>query len=256
MSKNLSSIVNPVDQIISELFKYINNFRISNKLNIFSRDRMSEHILSLLFRGKKEPPKDNDIEAKFVSYGCAFVDKIIHRISVVGNNSPNYQQYCSLIQQEINTNKNSPLLSNGNYTHMGFYIKNIEINFFIIFVFSTKILSFDRVIGCQDGNVLEGTIFKPDHFVEGINVKDIDSIRGIPFGPKNIRYNQNNNKFYIPPAAARSPAECGAASCRGCLKLGLRRGKARILRIPDQVDLAGLAVTVLRDDALGDIRAL
>ena len=197
MSKNLSSIVNPVDQIISELFKYINNFRISNKLNIFSRDRMSEHILSLLFRGKKEPPKDNDIEAKFVSYGCAFVDKIIHRISVVGNNSPNYQQYCSLIQQEINTNKNSPLLSNGNYTHMGFYIKNIEINIFIIFVFSTKILSFDRVIGCQDGNVLEGTIFKPDHFVEGINVKDIDSIRGIPFGPKNIRYNQNNNKFYI-----------------------------------------------------------
>ena len=197
MSKNISSILNPNDQIISELFKYINNFRVSNQLNVFSRDRKSEHILSLLFRGKREPPSNNDIESKFVSHGCVFVDKTIHRISVSGNYNPDYQQYCSIIQQELSTNKNSPLLSNKIYSHMGLYIKNIEINYYIIFVFSTKIISFDRVIGCNDGNILEGTIIKPDHFVEGITVKDIDGIRGVPFGPKNIRYNNDTKKFYI-----------------------------------------------------------
>ena len=197
MSKNPSSILNPNDQIVSELFKYINNVRLSNQLNPFSRDRMSEHILSSLFRGKKEPPSNNEIEAKLVSRGCVFIDKIIHHINSTGNNNPNYQQYSQLIQQELNTNKNSPLLSNRIYSHMGLYIKNVEINYYIIFIFSTKIITFDQVIGCNDGNVLIGTVIKPDHFVEGIMVKDIDSIRGTAFGPKNIRYNNDTKKFYI-----------------------------------------------------------
>ena len=189
MSKNPSSILNPNDQIVSELFKYINNIRLSNQLNPFSRDRMSEHILSTLFRGKREPPSNNEIESKLVTRGCVFIDKIIYRINSTGNNNPNYQQYSQLIQQELNTNKNSPLLSNRIYSHMGLYIKNVEINYYIIFIFSTKIITFDQVIGCNDGNVLIGTVIKPDHFVEGIMVKDIDSIRGTAFGPKNIRYN-------------------------------------------------------------------
>ena len=190
-------MLNPNDQIVSTLFKYINTIRASNQLNIFSRDRMSEHILSTLFRGKKEPPSNNEIEAKFVSNGCAFMDKIIHRLSLVGNNNPNYQQYSSMIDQELNTNKNSPLLSNKIFSHMGLYIKNFEINYYIVFVFSTKLISFDRVIGCSDGNILEGTVLKPDHFVEGVMVKDIGSIRGTAFGPKNIRYNNDTKKFYI-----------------------------------------------------------
>ena len=197
MSKNQNSMINPNDQIVSELFKFINNIRLSNQLNPFSRDRMSEHILLTLFRGKKEPPSNNEIEAKFVSRGCVFLNKIIHRLNLVGNNNPNYQQYSSIIQQELSTNKNTPLLSNRLYSHMGFYIKNNEMNYYIIFVFSTKLISFDRVIGCNDGNVLEGTILQPDHFVEGVMVKDIDSIRGVPFGPKNIRYNNDTKKFYI-----------------------------------------------------------
>ena len=188
---------NPNDQIVSALFKYINSIRASNQLNIFSRDRMSEHILSTLFRGKKEPPTNNEIEAKFVSNGCAFMDKIIHRLSLVGNNNPNYQQYSSMIDQELNRNKNSPLFSNRIFSHMGLYIKNFENNYYIVFVFSTKLISFDRVIGCNDGNILEGTVLKPDHFVEGVMVKDIGSIRGTAFGPKNIRYNNNTKKFYI-----------------------------------------------------------
>ena len=197
MSNNQFPLENQNEQISTELFKYINNIRHSNQLNIFTRDKMSEHILSTIFRGKKEPPSNNDIEAKFVSRGCVFINKIIHRLSVVVNNNPSYQLYLSIIQQELSTNKNTPLLSNKLYSHMGLSIKNFETNFVIIFVFSTKLLSLDRVIGCNDGNILEGTILQPDHYIEGIMVKSIDGIRGTPFGPKNIRYNNDTKKFYI-----------------------------------------------------------
>ena len=197
MSNNQISMPNQNEQISTELFKYINNIRHSNQLNIFTRDKMSEHVLSTIFRGKKEPPSNNDIEAKFVSRGCVFINKIIHRLSVAINNNPSYQVYLSIIQQELSSNKNTPLLSNKLYSHMGLSIKNFETNFYIIFVFSTKLISFDRVIGCNDGNILEGTVLQPDHYIEGITVKDIDGIRGTPFGPKNIRYNNDTKKFYI-----------------------------------------------------------
>ena len=157
MSNNQISMPNQNEQISTELFKYINNIRHSNQLNIFTRDKMSEHVLSTIFRGKKEPPSNNDIEAKFVSRGCVFINKIIHRLSVAINNNPSYQVYLSIIQQELSSNKNTPLLSNKLYSHMGLSIKNFETNFYIIFVFSTKLISFDRVIGCNDGNILEGT---------------------------------------------------------------------------------------------------
>ena len=197
MNQNLSSIPNPNDQIVSELFKYINNVRISNQLNPFSRDRMSEHILSTLFRGKKEIPSNNVIESKFITKGCAFLDKLIYNLSMTGSNNPNFQQYSLIIQQELNNNKNSPLLSNRIYSHMGLYIKNVELNYYIVFVFSTKILSLDQVIGCNDGNILIGTMLKQDHFIEGVMVKEIDGNIGTSFGPKNIRYNIETQKFYI-----------------------------------------------------------
>ena len=197
MSKNPSSITNPNDQIVSELCKYINSIRLSNRLNIFSRDRMTEHILSNLFRGKKDLPSNNVIESKLVTKGCVFLDKLIYRLNMTGNNNPNFQQYSVIIENELNNNKNSPLLSNRIYTHLGLYIKNVELNYYIVFIFSTKILSLDQVIGCNDGNILIGTILKQDHFIEGVMVKDIDSIRGTPFGPKNIRYNNDTKKFYI-----------------------------------------------------------
>ena len=197
MSNNLFSVQNQNEQIINELYKYINGIRQSNQLNIFIRDRMSEHVLSTIFRGKKEPPSNNDIEAKFVSRGCVFENKLIHRLSFVGNNNPGYQLYLSMIQQELNNNKNSPLLSNKIYSHMGLSIKNYEINYYIVFVFSTKLISFDRVIGCNDGNILEGTVLKPDHFIEGVLVKEIDRVNSTSFGPKNIRYNNDTKKFYI-----------------------------------------------------------
>ena len=197
MNQNLSSIPNPNDQIVSELFKYINNVRISNQLNPFTRDRMSEHILSSLFRGKKEIPSNNVIESRFITKGCAFLDKLIYNLSMTGSNNPNFQQYSLIIQQELNNNKNSPLLSNRIYSHMGLYIKNVELNYYIVFVFSSKILSLDQVIGCNDGNILIGTILKQDHYIEGVMVKEIDGNIGTPFGPKNIRYNNENQKFYI-----------------------------------------------------------
>ena len=93
-------------------------------------DYYSEYILSNLFRLKKGPPSNNEIDAKFVSQGCVFLDKLIYPISTQINNEPNYQLYYSIVQQELNNNKNSPLLSNGIYSHMGLYIKNIDINFF------------------------------------------------------------------------------------------------------------------------------
>ncbi len=62
MSNNIFSVQNQNEQIINELYKYINGIRQSNQLNIFIRDRMSEHVLSTIFRGKKEPPSNNDIE--------------------------------------------------------------------------------------------------------------------------------------------------------------------------------------------------
>ena len=195
MTSNITT--NSTDSIISELYKYINNFRQSNNLNIFSRDYLSEYILSSLFRVKKSPPSNNEIEAKFVSQGCVFLDKLIYPIFSQINNEPNYQIYFSLIQQELNNNKNSPLLSNGIYSHLGIYIKNIEINFYVMLIFSTKIASYDQVIGCNDGNVLIGTILKPDHYIEGAFVKDITGIKGCAFGPKNIRYNNDTTKFYI-----------------------------------------------------------
>ena len=197
MNNNLSSIPNPNDQIVSELFKYINNIRISNQLNSFTRDRMSEHILSSLFRGKKEIPSNNVIESRFIVKGCAFLDKLIYNLSMTGSNNPNFQQYSLIIQQELNNNKNSPLLSNNIYSHMGLYIKNVELNYYIVFVFSNKIVSLDQVIGCNDGNVLIGTILKQDHFIEGAMVREIDANVGTAFGPKNIRYDNKNKKFYI-----------------------------------------------------------
>jgi hypothetical protein len=197
MNQNLSSISNPNDQIVSELFKYINNVRISNQLNPFTRDRMSEHILSSLFRGKKEIPSNNVIESKFITKGCAFLDKLIYNLSMTGSNNPNFQQYSLIIQQELNNNKNSPLLSNRIYSHMGLYIKNVELNYYIVFVFSTKIFSLDQVIGCNDGNIIIGTILKQDHFIEGVMVREIDANVGTPFGPKNIRYDNEKKKFYI-----------------------------------------------------------
>ena len=188
---------NSIDNIILELFKYINGIRQSNNLNIFSRDYLSEYILSSLFRLKKGPPSNNDIDAKFVSQGCVYLDKLIYPISTQINNEPNYQLYCSIVQQELNNNNNSPLLSNGIYSHLGIYVKNIDINFYIFFILSTKIASYDEVIGCNDGNILIGTIIKPDHFIEGALVKDITGIKGTSFGPKNIRYNNETKKFYI-----------------------------------------------------------
>ena len=65
MTSNLIS--DSIDSIISELFKYINSIRQSNNLNIFSRDYLSEYILSNLFRVKKGPPSNNEIDAKFVN---------------------------------------------------------------------------------------------------------------------------------------------------------------------------------------------
>ena len=195
MTSNITA--NSTDSIILELFKYINSIRQSNNLNLFSHDYLSEYILSSLFRLKKGPPSNNEIEAKLVSQGCAFLDKLIYPISTQINNEPNYQLYYSIVQQELNSNKNSPLLSNGIYSHMGLYIKNIDINFYIIFIFSSKIVSYDEVIGCNDGNILTGTILKSDHFIEGAFVKDITGIKGTPFGPKNIRYNNDTKKFYI-----------------------------------------------------------
>ena len=195
MTSNITT--NSSDSIMSELFKYINNFRQSNNLNIFTRDYLSEYILSSLFRLKKGPPSNNEIDAKFVSQGCVFLDKLIYPISSQINNEPSYQLYSSIIQQELNNNKNSPFFSNGIYSHLGLYVKNIDFNFYLLFIFSTKIASYDQVIGCNDGNVLIGTILKPDHYIEGAFVKDITGIKGCPFGPKNIRYNNDTKKFYI-----------------------------------------------------------
>ena len=93
MTSNITT--NSTDSIISELYKYINNFRQSNNLNIFSRDYLSEYILSSLFRVKKSPPSNNEIEAKFVSQGCVFLDKLIYPIFSQINNEPNYQIYFS-----------------------------------------------------------------------------------------------------------------------------------------------------------------
>ena len=87
------------DSIISELFKYINSVRQSNNLNLFSHDYYSEYILSNLFRLKKGPPSNNEIDAKFVSQGCVFLDNLIYPISTQINNEPNYQLYYSIIQQ-------------------------------------------------------------------------------------------------------------------------------------------------------------
>ena len=195
MTSNIT--IDSTDAIILELFKYINNVRQSNNMNLFSHDYLSEYILSNLFRLKKGPPSNNEIDAKFVSQGCVFLDKLIYPISTQINNEPNYQLYFSIIQQELNNNKNSPLLSNGIYSHMGLYVKNIDINFYIIFIFSTKIASYDEVIGCNDGNILIGSILKADHFIEGALVKEITGIKGTSFGPKNIRYNNETKKFYI-----------------------------------------------------------
>ena len=195
MTSNIT--IESTDAIILELFKYINNVRQSNNMNLFSHDYLPEYILSNLFRLKKGPPSNDEIEAKFVSQGCVFLDKLIYPISTQINNEPNYQLYFSIIQQELNNNKNSPLLSNGIYSHMGLYVKNIDINFYIIFIFSTKIASYDEVIGCNDGNILIGSILKPDHFIEGALLKDITGIKGTSFGPKNIRYNNDTKKFYI-----------------------------------------------------------
>ena len=195
MTSNLIS--DSIDSIISELFKYINSIRQSNNLNIFSRDYLSEYILSNLFRVKKGPPSNNEIDAKFVSQGCVFLDKLIYPISTQINNEPNYQLYFSILQQELNNNKNTPLLSNGIYSHLAIYVKNIDINFYLFFIFSTKIASYDEVIGCNDGNILVGTILKPEHYIEGAMVKEISGIKGTSFGPKNIRYNTETKKFYI-----------------------------------------------------------
>ena len=195
MTSNLIS--DSIDSIISELFKYINSIRQSNNLNIFSRDYLSEYILSNLFRVKKGPPSNNEIDAKFVSQGCVFLDKLIYPISTQINNEPNYQLYFSILQQELNNNKNTPLLSNGVYSHLAIYVKNIDINFYLFFIFSTKIASYDEVIGCNDGNILVGTILKPEHYIEGAMVKEISGIKGTSFGPKNIRYNTETKKFYI-----------------------------------------------------------
>ena len=148
MTSNLIS--DSIESIKSELFKYINSIRQSNNLNIFSRDYLSEYILSNLFRVKKGPPSNNEIDAKFVSQGCVFLDKLIYPISTQINNEPNYQLYFSILQQELNNNKNTPLLSNGVYSHLAIYVKNIDINFYLFFIFSTKIASYDEVIGCND----------------------------------------------------------------------------------------------------------
>ena len=195
MESNITS--NSPDSIISELFNSINSIRQSNNLNLFRRDYLSEYILSSLFRLKKGPPSNNEIDAKFVSQGCVYLDKLIYPISMQINNEPNYQLYFSIIQQELNKNKNTPILSNGIYSHMGLYIKNIDINFYLVFIFSSKIASYDEVIGCNDGNILVGTILKPDHFIEGAFVKEITGIKGTSFGPKNIRYNNETKRFYI-----------------------------------------------------------
>ena len=195
MTSNITS--NSPDNIVSELFKYINSIRQSNNLNLFSHDYFSEYILSNLFKLKKVPPSNNEIDAKFVTQGCVFLDKLIYPISTQINNEPNYQLYFSIIQQELNNNKNTPLLSNGNYSHLGIYVKNIDINFYLFFIFSTKIASYDEVIGCNDGNILVGTILKPEHYIEGAFVKEITGIKGSSFGPKNIRYNNETKKFYI-----------------------------------------------------------
>mgnify|MGYP002625699966 FL=1 len=195
MTSNITP--NSTDNIISELFKYINSIRQSNNLNLFSHDYLSEYILSNLFRLKKGPPSNNEIDAKFVSQGCVYLDKLIYPISTQINNEPSYQLYSSIIQQELSNNKNNPILSNGIYSHLGIYVKNIDINFYIFLIFSSKIASYDEVIGCNDGNILIGTILKPDHYIEGAFVKDITGIKGCPFGPKNIRYNNDTKKFYL-----------------------------------------------------------
>ena len=176
MTSNITS--NSPDNIVSELFKYINSIRQSNNLNLFSHDYFSEYILSNLFKLKKVPPSNNEIDAKFVTQGCVFLDKLIYPISTQINNEPNYQLYFSIIQQELNNNKNTPLLSNGIYSHLGIYVKNIDINFYLFFIFSTKIASYDEVIGCNDGNILVGTILKPEHYIEGAFVKEITGIKG------------------------------------------------------------------------------
>ena len=195
MTSTLTS--NSTDSIISELFKYINSVRQSNNLNLFSHDYYSEYILSNLFRLKKGPPSNNEIDAKFVSQGCVFLDKLIYPISTQINNEPNYQLYYSIIQQELNNNNNTPLLSKGVYSHLAIFVKNIDINFYVFLIFSSKIASYDEVIGCNDGNILIGTILKPDHYIEGAFVKEITGIKGSSFGPKNIRYNNETKKFYI-----------------------------------------------------------
>ena len=195
MTSNIT--VESTDTIIQELFKYINSIRQSNNLNLLTRDYLSEYILSNLFRLKKGPPSNNEIEAKFVSQGCAYLDKLIYPISTQINNEPSSQLYLSIIQQELNNNKNSPILSNGIYSHMGIYVKNIDINFYFFFIFSSKIASYDEVIGCNDGNILVGTVLKPDHFIEGALVKEITGLKGTYFGPKNIRYKNETKQFYI-----------------------------------------------------------
>ena len=130
MTSNITS--NSSDNIITELFKYMKCLRKSNNLNLFSHDYYSEYILSSLFRLKKGPPSNNEIEAKFVSNRCAFIDKLIYPLSMQINSEPDYQVYLSMIQQELNNNKNFPLLINGVYSHIGLYVKNIDNIFHIL----------------------------------------------------------------------------------------------------------------------------
>ena len=200
MSNPLSSVKNPNDQIVSELFRSINTIRQSKNLNIFSRDKLSDHTLSTLFRGKKDLPSNNEIESKLITNGCIFQEKTIHKISANLQETDNIQiilkNYNLLLQNDF-SNNNSPLLSNNIYTHLGLYIKTLNNSYSIIFIFSKKMMSLDLVIGCNDGNVLIGTILKPDHYIEGVLVKELDSARSVSFGPKNIRYNPETKKFYI-----------------------------------------------------------
>ena len=75
MTSNIT--IDSTDAIILELFKYINNVRQLNNMNLFSHDYLSEYILSNLFRLKKGPPSNNEIDAKFVSQGCVLLDNLI-----------------------------------------------------------------------------------------------------------------------------------------------------------------------------------